>query len=277
MNHLEHLHLIMRVFAQDVVQGFTLLIRNGFALLGLSLLCVIITLNLRADLRALAEVRLRDWLEERQLENDVMMTDVDAADRATAIDPQDLSREQAKVATWLSNKYKVAPEPISALVAETYVSAPQYQLDPTLVLAVMAIESNFNPFAQSPVGAQGLMQVMTKVHLAKYKDHGGELAAFDPITNLHVGSQVLRDCIKSNGSTELGLRCYVGASVPDADGGYVRKVLTEQKRLQQVAQGFKVPLLSPSTLQMMTDKVESWLPSPFGRNKTDAPEDNGSK
>lgn len=272
MNHLERLHHIMRAFAQDVLHGFTLIIRNGFALLGLALLCVILTLNLRADLRAVAEVRLRDWLEERQLDSDVMLTDVDAADRATAIDPQDLSREQAKVATWLSNKYKVAPEPISALVAETYATGPQYQIDPTLILAVMAIESNFNPFAQSSVGAQGLMQVMTRVHVAKYKDHGGELAAFDPITNLHVGIQVLKDCIRTNGSTELGLRCYVGASVPDADGGYVRKVLAEQKRIQQVAQGYKVPLLSPSTLQMVTDKVESWLPNPFGRGKAEAPD-----
>ncbi len=269
MNQLDHLHHIMRVFAQDVAHGFTLIIRNGFALLGLSLLCVIITLNLRADLRTIAQVRLQEWLQERQLDNDNMMTDVDAADRATAIDPQDLNREQAKVATWLSHKYKVAPEPISALVVETYAQGPYYQLDPTLVLAVMAIESNFNPFAQSPVGAQGLMQVMTKVHVAKYKDYGGELAAFDPITNLHVGMQVLKDCIRSNGSTELGLRCYVGASVPDADGGYVGKVLTEQKRIQQVAQGFKVPLLSPSTLQMVTDKVESWLPRPFGSDKSE--------
>lgn len=272
MHHLDLLHKIMRAFVHDVAHGFTLIIRNGFALLGLALLCVIITLNLRADVRAVAEVRLRDWLEERQLENDELMTDIDAADRATAIDPQDLSREQAKVATWLSSKYKVAPEPISALVAETYASAPQYQLDPTLILAVMAIESNFNPFAQSPVGAQGLMQVMTKVHVAKYKEYGGELAAFDPITNLHVGIQVLKDCIRSNGSTELGLRCYVGASVPDADGGYVRKVLVEQKRIQQVAQGYKVPLLSPSTLQMVTDKVESWLPSPFGGKKSEPAE-----
>lgn len=269
MNHLQHLHHTLRVFAHDVAQGFALIFRNGFALLGVALLCVIVTLNLRADLRAVAEVRLRDWLEERQLENDELMTDIDAADRATAIDPQDLSREQAKVATWLSNKYKVAPEPISALVAQTYALSPEHQLDPTLILAVMAIESNFNPFAQSSVGAQGLMQVMTKVHLAKYKEHGGELAAFDPITNLQVGILVLKDCIKANGSTEQGLRCYVGASAPDADGGYVRKVLTEQKRIQQVAQGYKVPLLSPSTLQMVTDTVESWLPTPFGGKKAE--------
>ena len=59
----------------------------------------------------------------------------------------------------------------------------------------MAIESGFNPFAQSPVGAQGLMQVMTGVHKEKYENFGGKLAAFDPVTNLRVGVKVLQECI----------------------------------------------------------------------------------
>ena len=75
----------------------------------------------------------------------------------------------------------------------------------------MAVESSFNPFAQSPVGAQGLMQVMTKVHDDKYEAFGGSLAAFDPVTNLRVGVQVLKECIRRAGSLEAGLRFYVGA------------------------------------------------------------------
>lgn len=270
MHSLNQIVQALRVFAQDVVRGFTLISRSGFAIMGLAVLCLIVTLSIRSDLRAVAETRLIDWLESRQLDAGGIMTDVDAVDRATAIDPRDLNREQANVANWLSGKYKVAPEPISALVAEAYEQGPMYKIDPTLILAVMAIESNFNPYAQSDVGAQGLMQVMTKIHAAKYKEFGGELAAFDPLTNLHVGILVLRDCIKLAGSIEGGLRYYVGGSV-DNDGGYVHKVLTEQKRIQQVAQGYKVPLISPSTLQMVTDKVESWLPNPF-RGKSEPAE-----
>jgi soluble lytic murein transglycosylase-like protein len=62
------------------------------------------------------------------------------------------------------------------------------------------------------VGAQGLMQVMTRVHDDKYEAFGGNLAAFDPLTNLRVGVQVLKECIQRAGGLEEGLRYYVGAA-----------------------------------------------------------------
>ena len=105
----------------------------------------------------------------------------------------------------------------------------------------MAVESSFNPFAQSAVGAQGLMQVMTKVHNNKYEAFGGNHAAFDPITNLRVGVQVLKECIARAGGLEAGLRFYVGAGNLSDDGGYAGKVLSEQRSLRQVASGKAVP------------------------------------
>jgi soluble lytic murein transglycosylase-like protein len=104
----------------------------------------------------------------------------------------------------------------------------------------MAIESSFNPFAQSSMGAQGLMQVRTSIHTDKYEDFGGDFAAFDPITNLEVGTQVLREAVDRNGSLEAGLRQYVGAAISGEDGGYVGKVLAEQQRLLEVASGKRV-------------------------------------
>ncbi|MDP2977635.1 MAG: lytic transglycosylase domain-containing protein, partial [Thiobacillus sp.] len=108
-------------------------------------------------------------------------------------------------------------------------------------LSVMAIESSFNPFAQSPVGAQGLMQVMTRVHSDKYEAFGGKLAAFDPVANLRVGALVLQEYIRRTGTVEGGLRYYVGAANLPNDGGYAAKVLAEHARLLQVAQGHAVP------------------------------------
>jgi len=111
----------------------------------------------------------------------------------------------------------------------------------------MAVESSFNPFAQSSVGAQGLMQVMTKVHNDKYEAFGGNHAAFDPVTNLRVGVQVLKECITRAGSLEAGLRFYVGAANLAEDGGYAVKVLSEQNALRLVADGKSVPTRPAAT------------------------------
>jgi hypothetical protein len=229
----------LRTVASDIGQGFFEITHNGFALLGLLVAFGVITMTARPDLREAGEVKLMGWLQERRIA--VMgpqpEAEVEVADRPMASDPKDLPKQQAAVAYWLSKKYRVAPEPLSALVSEAYDIGRRAKLDPTLILAVMAIESGFNPFAQSSVGAQGLMQVMTKIHTDKYENVGGHLAAFDPLTNLRVGVKVLQECIARAGSIEGGLRYYVGAANIEDDGGYTGKVIAEHLRLLQVANG----------------------------------------
>ncbi|HXE21199.1 MAG TPA: lytic transglycosylase domain-containing protein [Rhodoferax sp.] len=232
----------LRVFASDMVDGFFEITHNSLALLGIALVFFVITLVVRPDLRQIGENKLAGWLQSRQVAATGMVADPDAAERVTVADPKDLPKQQAAVAYWLSKKYHVAPEPVSALVAEAYQIGAHAKLDPTLILAVVAIESGFNPFAQSPVGAQGLMQVMTKVHSDKYKSFGGMMAAFDPVTNLRVGVKVLQDCIARAGSIQGGLKYYVGAANIQDDGGYASKVLAERARLYKVATGHAVPL-----------------------------------
>lgn len=244
MSFFESFRQAVKVFASDVGDGFFLITHSGLALLGLGVFCAMVLFSTQADLRSAAEVELIDWLQNRHDFDLGFQNNADAVDRATAADPRDLPQDQANIALWLSRKYRVAPEPISALVAEAFEIAPRNRLDPTLILAVMAIESSFNPFAQSSAGAQGLMQVRTKVHTDKYDDYGGDLAAFDPITNLRVGVAVLKESIARNGSVEAGLRQYVGAANSGEDGGYIVKVLAEQSRLQEVALGRLVPLSS---------------------------------
>lgn len=237
------LHRVRRSLAnvaRDIAQGFFDITHNSFAMLGLATAFVVITLTARPDLREAAETRLMALLLERQ-EAAMGWIEPGAVDRATALNPKDLPKDQAAVTQWISRKYGVAPEPVAALVAASYEIGAKVKLEPSLILAIMAIESGFNPFAQSPVGAQGLMQVMTGIHHEKYKNFGGKFAAFDPVTNLRVGVKVLQECITRAGSVEGGLRFYVGAAHLEDDGGYVAKVLAEQNRLRQVAQGKSVP------------------------------------
>jgi len=231
----------VKTFASDVAEGFFEITHNSLALVGVAVVLAVVLLGVRPDLRQQGEERLTAWLTARKVATLGITPEPDAVLRATAANPSDLPREQANVALWIARKYRVAPEPVAALVAEAYETGKANGVDPTLVLAVIAVESSFNPFAQSSVGAQGLMQVMTSVHSDKYEYFGGQYAAFDPKTNLRVGVQVLREYISRTGSVEAGLRWYVGAANLPSDGGYVEKVLAEHARLSQAARGRQAP------------------------------------
>ena len=243
----------VRTFAGDVAQGFFEIAHNGFAMVGLVLAFITLTMVAKPELRLQSETALMGWLQARQpvvvADVTALVAEPEAIDRATAANPKDLPKQQAAVAYWLSKKYRVAPEPLSALVAEAYEVGAKTKIEPTLILAIMAIESSFNPFAQSPVGAQGLMQVMTNIHSDKYEGFGGKFAAFDPVTNLRVGVKVLQDCIARAGSVEGGLRQYVGATSDATEGGYTAKVMAEHARLREVAGGKAVPTIIPTLPQ----------------------------
>jgi len=205
-----------------------------WAALGVVVAAAAVLIASQPDLRHQAETRLALWLTRERTAQAPVEAEQTAVDRATAADPRALPPEQAQLALWIARKYQVAPEPVAALVAGAYQAGQASHISPALILAVMAVESSFNPFAQSTAGAQGLMQVMTSVHVDKYDGYGGQFAAFDPLSNLRVGVWVLRDCIDKAGSTGGGLRCYVGATHLKTDGGYVTKVLAEYGRLRQV-------------------------------------------
>ncbi|MFM2055367.1 MAG: hypothetical protein RL456_3404 [Pseudomonadota bacterium] len=264
--------LSARVFVTDLGHGLLAVSHSSLAIVGLAVLSVAFVIGGRADVRGVLEERVLDWLVERQEarsasaadlhEPDLLSPgDISAVDRATAIDPSELSRQQAAVAQWLARRYKVAPEPVGRLVQESWSLGKRVGLEPTLILAIIAIESSFNPFAQSSVGAQGLMQVLTRVHDDKYVAFGGNHAAFDPLTNLRVGVQVLKDCIDRAGSIEGGLRHYVGAANLASDGGYAFKVLAEQEFMQQLIRGRSVPVTARLPVPPVAPPQEPSSPS----------------
>ena len=239
-------------------QGIVEVGHNSLAVLGLACIGLVLFFSSDSALRHQVERQALEWLNLRHgvaLVAEEQSTDIlselaepAAVGRATARDPSALPREQELVVSWLSRRYRVAPEPVASLVQEAWAIGKKARLDPTLILAIVAIESSFNPFAQSPVGAQGLMQVMTRVHDDKYSAFGGKLAAFDPVANLRVGAQILSDYVaRAEGSVELALKYYVGAANLPDDGGYAERVLTEQGFLRAVASGQTLAWNVPNT------------------------------
>ena len=172
------------------------------------------------------------------------------------------TRQQKYVTDWLSRRYRVAGDAANMLVSTAYSTAHEIKLDPLLILAVMAIESGLNPFAESPMGAQGLMQVMSKVHSDKFQQMGGAQAALNPVANIRVGALILKDYVKRTGSVEGGLKSYVGAGDAETDSGYGSKVLAEFKRLKQVAAGKNVPITTPPSAPVLVQKSSPSTPKP---------------
>ena len=225
----------------DIGRGLFLVTHSSLAMLGFAAAALVLALWWQPGWLHATEHAVFQWLRERNVL--LSWLPENTADRATAIELSSLPPQQAAVAQWLALKYRVAPEPVAALVAEAYAVSPKVKLPAHLILAVMAIESSFHPYVQSHAGAQGLMQVMGGIHAKRYEDYGGSDAAFNPLVNLRVGAEVLADAIKlKGGSVEAGLRFYLGGDAVADDGGYVAKVLAERARLDQVVAGVKVPV-----------------------------------
>ncbi|MCA3178117.1 MAG: lytic transglycosylase domain-containing protein [Burkholderiaceae bacterium] len=152
-----------------------------------------------------------------------------------------LDKEQENIARFIAQRYRVGLDATSEFVYHAYRAARDVKVDPMLVLAVMSVESSFNPRAQSAVGAQGLMQVLTRVHTEKFMPFGGIPAAFDPVANIRVGSAILKEYIKREGTVEGALKSYVGAALAEHDGGYGSKVLNARERIAAAAAGKPIP------------------------------------
>ena len=81
--------------------------------------------------------------------------------------------------------------------------AAQYRLDPALMHAVISAESSYNPWAVSPKGAMGLMQLMPGT-----AERFGVSNAYDPVANMHGGARYLRWLLDHFNDTRLAVAAY---------------------------------------------------------------------
>jgi soluble lytic murein transglycosylase-like protein len=150
-----------------------------------------------------------------------------AWERAQQLDPT-----QRVLVDYLTRRFSIAAAPTAAVVDTAYRAAEESGFDPLLVLAVISIESRFNPIAESVMGAKGLMQIIPKYHRARLLEHGGDEAVLDPESNILVGTKILQEYVVRTGTLEAGLQFYNGAS-RDATAQYAQRVLAERLRLEQ--------------------------------------------
>ena len=143
-----------------------------------------------------------------------------------------VAREQRAAAGFIARRYRVADEAAARFVAAAYRAGKEFSVDPLLILAVIAVESRFNPVAESVLGAKGLMQVMAKFHMEKVALHGDQEVLLEPEANIRVGAQILREYLRRFGETETALQMYAGA-FDDASSRYAGKVLAERSRIEQ--------------------------------------------
>jgi soluble lytic murein transglycosylase-like protein len=148
-----------------------------------------------------------------------------------------LDAKQQAIATYVARRFLIAAEATERVVGTAYRAAYEVGLDPLLVLAVIAIESRFNPFAQSVMGAKGLMQIIPRFHLARLEEHGGEPAVLDPEANILVGAQILKEYVQLGGTLEAGLQKYNGSTDPNSQ--YAQKVMNERDRFAAVLRSNK--------------------------------------
>lgn len=140
----------------------------------------------------------------------------------------------ARIAAVIAKRHRVSPVVVETLVKAAVKEGRANGVDPMLILAVIAVESRFNPFAESAFGAQGLMQIIPRFHFEKISTDKGDTALFDPIENIRVGTLILKNYIRSTGSVDAGLQMYGGASA-DQDMSYASRVQLEFERLRAVS------------------------------------------
>jgi soluble lytic murein transglycosylase-like protein len=161
-----------------------------------------------------------------------------AAERVPTGAPAPIARETRPeidaLAKLVAKRYRISAEATRGMIATAYREGKRVGLDPLLIVAVIAVESRFNPIAESTMGAQGLMQVIPSYHKDRLEAAGVD-SVLDPHANIRLGAQILKEYIQRGGTEVAGLQLYNGSS-DDATTAYANKVLGERQKLLQAIQ-----------------------------------------
>ena len=193
-----------------------------------------VTLALVAALQALVALQEGAGAQSAGTVGTAAATPVSGSGANLSADETDpTARDRRALTEFIAKRFRVADDAVETFVAAAFRSGTEYRVDPLLVLAVAAVESRFNPVAESALGAKGLMQVLPKYHQDKLAKHGGDGALLDPEVNIDIGTRILHEYLRRGGDLRSGLRLYSGSSDESLDQ-YAGKVLSERARMESL-------------------------------------------
>lgn len=126
--------------------------------------------------------------------------------------------------------YQVKPGIARQIINAACNAGIRQQIDPLLVLAVVSVETSFNPHAKGWGESRGLMQVVASAHPEKIHKFGGAAALDDIQANLMIGTWVLKEYLRRDGSVVPALQRYNGSRF-DKRLRYSKKVINAYQAL----------------------------------------------
>jgi hypothetical protein len=133
----------------------------------------------------------------------------------------------------IARRFHLAEGAAVGITRAAFTAAQARGIDPTLVLAIAAVESKFKPGAVNPTtGAMGLMQIMPRWHHDKILNVGGEPSLMLIAPNIAVGAAIMAEYLHAeDGDIEDALGHYLGTTGAER---YVRRVNMEMAHLTRV-------------------------------------------
>lgn len=218
-----------------IFEQLILKIKNFFVKVGIisSLLCLgVFLILINEDSRSLAKESIIDIAGVIVKDRIGFLPAKESAVGLLYLEPSKLSKRELSIAQNITKKSSISIESAAWFVREAHIVGQEQSVDPTLILAVASVESNFNPYVATPVGAKGLMQVMTNIHKERFEQYGGVEQALNPSVNMRVGAQILKDFMRSSkGSDVKALSRYNGSG---DNHTYANKVLERKRYLASI-------------------------------------------
>ncbi len=146
---------------------------------------------------------------------------------------------QKRLVAYISKQYSIASSAATEIIKNTFAVSKKYQIDPLLMLAIIAQESRFNPIAQSSVGALGLTQALPKAHPEKIQvieNNSGDILSVSD--NVELGAKIFSEYSRRfKGNTMLALQQYNG-NLADKEQRYAKKVIAHYERFKKSSQEY---------------------------------------